>query len=94
MGCGPAPPAQWRDAGRQEQAHELRRLLRAAHLLLHARVVVDGALGGDELIGPAVPDDRLAAAIAERGQVGIVGADDDAVLLDRLIPEALDTPPA
>ncbi len=50
-------------------------LLRAAHLLLHARVVVDGAFSGDQLVGPAVPDDRLAAAIAERRQVGIVGGE-------------------
>ena len=62
-------------AGRHEQADELRRLLRAAHLLLHARVVIDRAFGGDQLIGPAVPDDRLAAAIAERRQIGVVGGE-------------------
>ena len=78
-----------RDAGREKEARELRRLLRAAHPLLHALVVVDGALGGDELIGPAVPDDRLAAAIAECAEVRIVGADDDAVLLVGAIPERL-----
>src|ERR1051326_3633848 len=55
------------DAGSQEQARELGRLLRAAHLLLNALVVIDGSRGGDERIGPAVPHDRPAAAIAERG---------------------------
>ena len=83
----PGAAGAMRDARREIEAREVRRLLRAAHLLLHALVVIDRAVGGDELIGPAVPDDRLAAAIAEGAQVRIVGADDDAVLLDGLIPE-------
>src|SRR5688572_4372909 len=70
-----------RDTGRHEESNELRRLLRAAHLLLHARVVVDAAFSGDQLVGPSVPDDDLAAAIAERREVGIIGRDHIRVLL-------------
>ena len=47
------------------------------------RAPIDGALARNELIGPAVPDDGFAAAIAERRQVGVISADDDPELLHR-----------
>src|SRR5215472_4129580 len=77
------------DARRQEQPRKLRSLLRASHLLLDAFVVVDGSLRGDQLIRPAVPQNRLAAAVAESSQVRVISSDYNPVLLYRLIPETL-----
>src|SRR5687768_8133620 len=73
------------DAGGEEEARELRGFFRTAHVLLKAFVVMDAAGGGDELVGEAVIDDDFAAAVAEAGEVGIVGADDIAILLDGLL---------
>ena len=75
--------------GRHEQPDERAGLLRAAHLLLHARVVVGRAVGINQRIGPAVPQDQLPAAIAERREVRIVGAEHRAELLHGLIPQLL-----
>ena len=61
----------------------------ASHLLLDALVIVDRPLRRDELIGPPVPDYRLAAAIAESRQIRIIGSDHSAVLFHRLIPVTL-----
>src|SRR5262245_1632313 len=77
------------DAGRHEQAGEIRGLVGTSRLLLDSLVIVDRSFWGDELVGPAVPQDRLAAAIAEGSQVRIVGSDDDSELLHRLIKETL-----
>src|SRR5262249_23687048 len=56
---------------------------------LNSFVVIDGSFGGDERIGPAMPDNRLAAAVAKRSQVRVIGADHVPVFLNRLIPETL-----
>src|SRR5215472_18898380 len=77
------------DARRQEQPRKLRSLFRASHLLLDAFVVVDGSLCGDELIRPTVPQNGLAATVAETSKVRVISSDYNPVLLYRLIPEML-----
>src|SRR5579862_4482739 len=74
------------DTGRKEKPREFQRLLRTAHLLLNSLVIIDGSLGGDELIGPAVPENRFAASVPEGRQIWIIRSEDDPILLHRLIP--------
>jgi hypothetical protein len=59
------------DAGARNRRANADVCFSAAHPLLHARVVVDRAFGGDELIGESVPHDRLAAAVSERTEIGL-----------------------
>ena len=73
------------NAGGEEEAGELRGGFGAAHVLLKALEIMNAAGGGDELVGESVIDDDFSAAIAEAGEVGIVGADDIAILLDGLL---------
>src|SRR6185503_6166047 len=68
------------DAGREEQARELRGLLLPTHLSLHSLVIIDAARGGNEFVRQSVVNDDLAAVVAEACQVRVVGADDRAVL--------------
>src|SRR5258708_7761566 len=77
------------DSGREKKPRELRRPLRTTHLLLNSLVIIDRSLGGDELIGPAVPQNRLAATIPESSKVRVIRSDHDPVLRHRLIPVAL-----
>ena len=56
-------------------------VLLAAHLLLHARVVVDGVARRDRRVVPAVVHQQLAAARLERAQIRVHGVDDGADLL-------------
>src|SRR5262245_25440864 len=78
-----------RDAGRQEQPDEFRRLFRSSHLLLDTLVVVDRTVGSDELISQAVPHNRLASTIAKFREIRVIGSDYQPVLLDGLIPKPL-----
>src|SRR5262245_46887074 len=78
-----------RNTRRQKQTNKLRGLLRTSHLLLDPLVVVDRSVGGDELVGPPVPHNRLAAPIAKLSQVWVIGSNHRPVLLERLIPEPL-----
>ena len=78
------------DARYEKQARKLRCLLRATHALLHAFIILDRALRRDQLVGEAVRNDQLAAAIAEASEVGIVGTEDGAELLGRLAEEQLE----
>src|SRR5579862_3427926 len=77
------------DAGCKKKPCEFRRLLWTTHVLLNSLVIIDGSLGGDQLIRPAVPKYRLAAAIPEGCQVRVIGSDDRPVLLHGLIPVTL-----
>src|SRR5262249_23269978 len=76
-------------AGRHEQSRELRCFLRTTHMLLQPPIVVDRPLRRDQRICPSVPDDRLAATVAESGEIGIIGPDHKPVLFYRLIPQTL-----
>ena len=69
------------DARRQEQPRKLRSLFRTFHLLRDAFVVIDGSLRCDELIRPTVPQNGLAAAVAEASQVRGISSDYNPVLL-------------
>jgi hypothetical protein len=70
---------------RHEQSDELGSLFSSAHGLLNTLVVVDGSLRTDQLIGPTVPYNLLAAAIAECRQIRIVCSNYTAELFYRLI---------
>src|SRR5437667_3288903 len=78
------------DSGYEEQPRKFCRLRRAAHLFLHALVVVDRALVRDQLIRETVQDDDLAAAIAEGREVGVGGAEYRAKKFDGLVHEQLE----
>jgi RNA polymerase sigma-70 factor (ECF subfamily) len=58
-------------AREHEQARELLRGREPAHLVLQRRVVGDRAVRRDRLVGPALPDDQLAAGLVEGGQVRV-----------------------
>ena len=59
----------------------------AAHFVDDSIVIVDRTRRCNQRIGPAVPDNRLAASIAERAQIWIVGPDDKTELLHRLFEQ-------
>src|SRR5262245_26853112 len=77
------------DTGSHEQPRKIRCLFRTSHFLLDSLVVVDRSLRGNELVSPAVPENRLAAAVAESSQVGVIRAKYWPVLLHGLIPKTL-----
>ena len=84
-GCGAGATEAVVDAGGEKEAGEFGGGFWAGHVLLEAFVIMNAAGGGDELVREAVIDDDFSAAIAEAGEIGIVGADDIAVLLDGLL---------
>src|SRR5882757_249949 len=75
------------NARHEKQPGELHRLSGSAHLLLNLPVIVYGALRGNELIGQAVIENQLAAAVTKVGEIRIITSEDRAELLDRLIEE-------
>jgi hypothetical protein len=88
VGAAPAPAETVIDARHEEQARELRRARGPAHPALDALVVDDRAFGGDELIGEAVRDEDLAAAVAEAREVRVIGAVDRRPEFRRLVSRA------
>ena len=76
-------------ARREEEAGGTRGSCGPPICCVDALVVVDVPSTVDQRIGHAVPQEQPAAAIAERRQIRIVGADDRVELLDRLIEELL-----
>src|SRR5687768_17335558 len=63
-------------AGREVEPHEGVGILRAADGARRRIEVVEGAVGADRRVGPAVIHDQLAPVVPERAQVWIEGAED------------------
>src|SRR5687768_10954224 len=80
--CGSSATKSVINPRRQKQPRKLRRF--RTHLLLDPFEVIDGAGGGNELVGHAMIDNNLSATVAETRQIRVVCSDHLAVLLDRL----------
>src|SRR5262245_36408922 len=64
------------DTRRHEQPGEVVNMLDAAVAIEQSLIVVQRAPRKDELVGFAVPDDHLPAALAEALDIIVVGSDD------------------